>query len=214
MQTQLQHIHVRQPQTFRYSLDWRFLLPMGDKKDIYVLFEQDAHFSQTLEQVGISTSNQLSFAEFRKNKKSNIPLLAMPFGLSIGHVGADNKKQTEFYSACRRLVASDGHLLIGFNNIWYIRASTALKYFSSTPHRITYQLKQAGFRSIKIFGAMPNLNIPEYIFDLESQAIYFALKYRFRRKPVLLRTLRTLAETIGIARISNFLPCYFVVATV
>jgi hypothetical protein len=214
MQTQLQHVHVRQPQTFRYSLDWRFLLPMGDERDIYVLFEQDADFSQTLEQVGIPAANQLSFAEFRLNKKSNIPLLVMPFGLPVGQVGADNKEQADFYSACQRSMASDGHLLIGFNNTWYFRANTPLKYFSSTPRRITFQLKQAGFRSIKLFGAMPNLNIPEYIFDLESQAIYFALKYRFRRKPVLLNALHMLSKTIGIAPISNFLPCYFIVATV
>jgi len=214
MQTHLQHVHSHQPQIFHYSLDWRFLLPMADQKDAYVLFDENADFRLALEEVGIRESNQLSFAEFRENKHSNISLLVMPFGLPMRWVGAKQKEQIEFYSASRRLIASGGYLLVGFNNAWYSRVSAPSKYYSCTPRRVAYQLKQAGFQSSKIFGAMPNLNIPEYLFDLESRAMYFALQYRFRRKPVVLKSLHALAATIGLARISNFLPCYFVVAMV
>lgn len=213
MQTQLQHVHDRQSQTFRYSLDWRFLLPMQAEKDMYVLFEEDADFGLTLEQVGIPAANQVSFSEFKENKKDNIPLLIMPFGLPVGQVGARNEEQTEFYSACRRSMAAGGYLLTGFNNAWYFQSNRLSKYRSSTPRRVAYQLKQAGFQSMKGFGVMPNLSIPEYIFDLETRAIYFALQHRFRRKPVILQTLRALAGTIGLAPILNLLPCYFAVAT-
>ena len=59
---------------------------------------------------------------------------------------------------------------------------------------------------------MPNLQIPEYLFDLDPRVIDFALRNRFRRKPAVLQALRLLAGTIGWKRISNFLPCYFAVA--
>ncbi|HEY3473220.1 MAG TPA: hypothetical protein VGK56_01345, partial [Anaerolineales bacterium] len=105
-----------------------------------------------------------------------------------------------------------GNLLVGFNHPWNRRASLAGQYHSVTPHRVADQLKQAGYSSIKLFGAMPNLQIPEYIFDMDPRTIHFALQNRFRRKPAVLRGLRLLAGTIGLARLSNLLPCYFVVA--
>lgn len=207
MQSQRQRVHSHQPQAFRYSLDWRFLLGSGAEKNAYVFFEPDADFSQALDQVGVQRTQQLTFSEFRERKISNILLLVIPFGLSKGI------EPVEFFSASRRQMAAGGTLLIGFNNALYFRGSAPSKYFSSTPRRIAYQLKQAGFSSSKMFGAMKNLSIPEYIFDLESRAVYFALRYRFRRKPVLLAALRTLAGSIGLTRLSNFLPCYFAIAT-
>jgi hypothetical protein len=75
------------------------------------------------------------------------------------------------------------------------------------------ELNQAGYSSIQLFGAMPDLRIPEYIFDLDPRTILFALQNRFRRKPAVLRALRLLAWTAGPARLSNLLPCYFAVAT-
>ena len=67
--------------------------------------------------------------------------------------------------------------------------------------------------SVKMYGAMPDLRIPEYIFDLDPRALDFAARNRFRRKPAVLQGLRVLAATIGLQRITNFLPCYFAVAT-
>jgi hypothetical protein len=77
---------------------------------------------------------------------------------------------------------------------------------------MTDELRQAGFRSARIYGAMPSLEIPEYIFDIDPRAIHFALRNRFRRKPTVLHALRLLSGAIGWKRISNFLPCYFAVA--
>jgi hypothetical protein len=206
MQTPLQHGRSPQPRVFRHSLDWRFLLPMAEEKNAHILFEHDADFSQALAQVGIQPAQQLDFAEFRESKLSNLPLLVMPFGLPRG------AEPIEFFSAIRLQMAAGGTLLVGFKNAWYVRGRAASRYFSSTPRRLTYQLKQSGFSSPRMFGAMKNLSIPEYIFDLEPRAVYFALQYRFRRKPVLLTALRTLAGTIGPTRLSDFLPCYFAIA--
>jgi hypothetical protein len=202
-----------QPRVFRYSLDWRFLLPMADVKKIYLLAEGDADFNQTLEQVGIHTSQQLSLSDLKQNKTNEVQSFVMPFGLRAGWVGAKHEDQLEFYVSVRRLISSGGCFLIGFDNFWTMPARSKAKYYSSTSGRMAGQLKQAGFQSIKIFGAMPNLAIPEYIFDLDSRTIQFALRNRFRRKPALLHVLRVLEGTIGVERISNFLPCYFMVAT-
>jgi hypothetical protein len=209
-----QNPHSSKPQVFRYSLDWRFLLPIADVSRVYVLFEGDADFSRTLERVGIPVSNQLSFSDFGQHNDGRIQSLALPFGLSLRQVGAKPNQEEEFYSYCRSLIGPGGNLLVGFDNILRLQADPASKYCSSTPARMVQQLNRAGFQSIKMFGVLSNLRIPEYIFDLDSRTIQFALESRLRRKPALLHALRALAATIGLVRISKFLPSYFAVATV
>lgn len=202
-----------QPRIFHYSLDWRFLLPLADVKKICLLVEEGEDFRQTLEHVGIDTSQQLSFADLRQRKSNDAQSFVIPFGLPVDWAGRKYKDQVEFYFSVRRLITSGGYLLVGFNNVWNLRANSQAKSYACTPRRMAAQLKQAGFQSIKMFGAMPNLAIPEYIFDLDPQAVQFALRNRFRRKPAVLRPLGVLAGTIGLKRISNFLPCYFAVAS-
>lgn len=200
------------PRVFRYSLDWRFLLPLTDTKKICLLLEDQPEFSQALAQVGIDASQQLSFSDFKNRDRTNFPFLVMPFGLPVGWVDARSADRVEFYSVLRRFIESGGYLLVGFNNrlSWRVRETT---YYSSTPRRAMKELIQAGFKAVEIFGAMPNLQIPEYIFELEPQTMRFALQNRFRRKPAVLRALRVLDGIIGWKRISHFLPCYFAVAT-
>jgi hypothetical protein len=214
MQPYSQHVHPPQPRVFNYSLDWRFLLPIANAAKIRVIVDDEADLSQTLERVGIPVSNQLSFSSFKQIQRNNTQSLVIPFGLAVHWVGIKYADQIEFYRSIRGLIDPDGYLLVGFYNTLNFRSNTQSKYHSSTPRRIRHQLHQAGFKSIKIFGAIPNLNIPDYIFGLESQPIYFALRHRFRQKPIIRNALKVLAQTIGLARISSFLPCYFVVATV
>jgi hypothetical protein len=200
-----------QPRVFHYSLDWRFLLPVADAKNIYLLREENEDFSQTLSQVGIDISQQVAFSDLRQKKNNEIQSFVIPFGLPSGSVSPKGEDQVEFYSSVRRLIISGGYLLVGFHNVWNARVNSP--YRVCTPRRMTAQLKQAGFPSIQIFGAMPNLAIPAYIFDLESEPAHFALQNRFRRKPTVLRVLGVLSRTLGWKRLSNFLPCYFAVAT-
>ena len=201
-----------QPRVFNYSLDWRFLLPMTEPQKICLLLEENLDFSQTLEQVGIRVSQQLSLAELRDHKTDLFPLLVMPFGLPAGWVGSRHEDRVEFYFSIRRFIESGGHLLVGFNNVLNFRAKSQNTYQTSTPRRLAGELSQAGFKSVKMYGAMPNLRIPEYIFDLDPRALDFAMRNRFRRKPAVLKALRVLAATPGLQRITNFLPCYFAVA--
>lgn len=208
-----QDAHSPQPHVFRESLDWRFLLPIGDASQVYVLFTWDAEFSRTLERAGIPVANHWSFSDFGQERDGQIQSLALPFGLPLGQVGAKLHEHVEFYSSCRGLIIRGGSFLVGFDNILRLRASPESKYYLSTPARIAHQLSRAGYRSIKIFGVLSNLKIPEYIFDLDSRTIHFALQNRFRRQPAILQALRLLSATIGLAPISNFMPSYFAVAT-
>lgn len=200
------------PRLFHYSLDWRFLLPSADVQNVFLLMEKNEELTEALGQVGIQPAQCLSFPELRQAKSENVPMLVLPFGLATGWVSPRDKDQLELYASLRGFLAPEGYILVGFNNLWNVPASTRTSYYASTPRRVTAQLTQAGFHSIVLFGAMRNLAIPEYIFQLEARTIQFALQNRFRRKPAALRAMGALAGTIGLARISNFLPCYYAVA--
>ena len=201
------------PPVFNYSLDWRFLLPMTDFQNGRILFDDNADFTQTLGQVGIHPRQQLSLQELRTLKNNQFPFFVLPFGLPVSWSGTKSKDRIEFYASLRRFLAAGGYLLVGFNNSLARRTNSQKVYHSSTPRHMVAEMRQAGFKSVKIFGAMPNLQIPEYIFDLDPQTTQFALQNRFRRKPAVLQALRVLSVTIGMQRLSNFLPCYFVVAS-
>ncbi|HEY9528162.1 MAG TPA: hypothetical protein VIR02_13800 [Anaerolineales bacterium] len=200
------------PRVFNYSLDWRFLLPVAQPQKICLLLEENLDFSQTLEQVGIHVSQQRSLSELRDRKDDRFQLLVMPFGLPTAWAGSRHQDRVEFYVSIRRFIDSGGHLLVGFNNILNFSAKPQNIYQTSTPRRLAGELGQADFKSVKMYGAMPNLRIPEYLFDLDSRALDFAARNRFRRKPAVLQALRVLSATIGLQRITNFLPCYFAVA--
>ena len=205
----MQPVTTPPPRVFNYSLDWRFLLPTSDPKNVFLVFEEDIDFRQTLERVGIHAAQQLSFTDLQDCKRDRFPVLVLPFGLPM-RVEAD---QVEFYFSLRGYIESGGYLLVGFNNVLNLRARSQTKYQSSTPHRVARELMQAGFTSVKIYGAMPNLSIPEYMFDLEPRTVRFAFLNRFRRKPAVLKALRFLRGATSWKRISKFLPCYFAVGT-
>ena len=210
MQTHVQEVRSSPPRVFHYSLDWRFLLPIADVSKIRVVLEDDSDFSQTLERVGILVSNQISFSDVKRSGREDTEALALPFGLPVRWVSTQAKDQMKFYRSIRHFICPSGHVLIGFENRWNARPNP--NYHPSTPRRIAHQLTQAGFRSIKIFGAMPDLRIPEYIFELQDQAMDFAMGHRFRRKTVLLRVIQTVSRSVGLSSLSGFLPCYFAVA--
>ncbi len=214
MQSDQQRIHQSQPRVFNYSLDWRFLLPLSNADKIFVFLEDDYDFGQTLEQVGIPVSNQLSFLNIEQKEQKDSASFVLPFGLPVRWVGREQADQIEFFRSMRKLMDNNGNLLVGFNNSWHYRSRTQTKYHSSTPRRVTSQLQKAGFKTIKIFGVISNLSIPEYIFELNAQPVLFALQHRFKRKPVILNLLQLISHTIGLTSFSDFLSCYFVIATV
>ena len=198
---------------FKHSLDWRFLLPLSDLARGCFLFLEDVDLSEALEQVGIHISQQLSFSDLKAHENKRFPFLAMPLGLPVRWIGPRVEDRIEFFRWIRQFIDPGGFLLLGFNNPMYRRVSQKTNYHSSTPPRIAKELHQAGYQSLKIFGAMPDLQISEYIIDLEPRTIQFALQNRFRRKPNLLRVQRVVAGIVGIQSLSYFLPAYFAVVS-
>jgi len=214
MQSDQQGLRQFQPRVFNYSLDWRFLLPLSNPDKVFVLFEENSDFCQTLEHVGIPVSNQLSFLDIQQKEKNQVNSLVLPFGIPVHWVSGEGTDQVEFFRSMRKLISEHGNLLVGFNNSRGYHSRTQTQYYSSTLQRMTSQLQKAGFKAVKVFGVIPDLNIPEYIFDLTSGPLHFALQHRFKRKPLILNLLQLLSSTAGIMRISDFLPGYFISAMV
>lgn len=212
MQATRQEAYSFPLRVFKYSLDWRFLLPIADLSKARLLFEENKDFSQALEYVGIQASQRFSLSDVRNRKQEMIPFLVMPFGVPVGWVGSRSADRVEFYVSVRSFLEPGGTLLVGFNNSLDWRARLGAKYHSSAPQRVRKELIQSGFKSVQIFGAMPDLQIPEYIFEVDPRTMRFALQNRFRRKPAILKTLHVLSGIIGWKRLSHFLPCYFAVA--
>ena len=206
-----QKVPSLKPRVFHYSLDWRFLLPVTEPAGMCLLLQEDAEFDQTLDQVGLHASQRLSPSGLQTGK-GGFHSVVMPFGLPVGWAGAAPRDQAAFYSRLRQWMTSGSHLLIGFQNAWAFQQTPQTGYYTSRPRHIVDQLRLSGFKDVRLFGTMPNLRIPEYMFDIEPRAMQFALRNRFRRKPALLRALGLLAGTMGWRRISDFLPCYFVLA--
>jgi hypothetical protein len=198
---------------FNNSLDWRFLLPSSNVSETFVFFEDDLDFSQTLERVGIPVSNQGSFLDVAQQEKTDSASFVFPFGLPVRWVGKEQAEQIEFFHSISHLIGNTGTLLVGFNNSWGYRSDLQPKYHSSAPRRLVSQLQKAGFKMINVRGVIPTLRVPEYIFDLNSQTIHFALQHRFKRKPLISNLLQLISRAAGLVSLSDFLPCYFVLAT-
>ena len=214
MQPDRRGIYRSEPRIFRYSLDWRFLLPLSNPDRLFIIFENERDFCQTLEHVGIPVSNQFSFLDIERKPQKEAGSFVFPFGLSVNWVSAEPVDQIEFFRSMRTLMGEHGNLLVGFNNAAVNRSRTPTKYYASTPQRMTSQLQKAGFQAIRVFGAIPNLNIPEYMFDLDGRSLSFALQHRFKRKPILLHLLQLFSYAAGVTRLFDLLPCYFIGATV
>ncbi len=199
-----------EPRVFHYSLDWRFLLPVPEPSQILVASEEPAGFGEALDRIGIPASNRISFASFREDG-NRVQCIALPLGLP-GRSSSRAGGQIDFYRSIRNRLCPGGYFLLGFRNALTSRSHAG--YQASTPRRTADRLSRAGFKGIKVFGALPDLQIPEYIFELNTADIGFALQHRFRRKTVLLKMIRLLVRTDGLVHAANFLPCYFAVGTV
>jgi hypothetical protein len=197
------------PRVFRYSLDWRFLMPLADPRALFVAFQAEPDFSQTLEHIGIPAANLVSVPDIATGTR-RIPSLALPFGLPQRVLASQSQLAT--LRSLHNVLEPGGCFLIGFRNARVPERGATSVDHASTPARIERQLREAGFQSSRIFGAVPGLRIPEYIFELEPSSLHFALSHRLRRKPAMLRMLRIVSGVPGWTALSGWLPCYFAVA--
>src|SRR5690349_2100120 len=99
---QANHRTLSQPQVFNYSLDWRFLLPLSNPENLFVFFEENPDFCETLEYIGIPASHQLSFLDLQQKPQSEASSLVFPFGLPVHWVSGEPADQIEFFRSMKK----------------------------------------------------------------------------------------------------------------
>jgi len=218
-----------------YSADWRFLLPIAEGSQVLIVGGEHDDFTQFFSKIGVSTTTWLcgssSFWDERTRRDNidrgasaladlsaspfppaSFDIVAIPFGFSSRN-SAGRQHDIEAYQTVRRLIRPGGTLLVGFSNIWGIRRRFRPESYYSTPWRIIRRLRHTGYSSIDLYGVMPNLNIPEYIFPLTTQALGFTLQHRYRYK-LPANFLRWFSNSLIVSVFSKLLSGYFVVAKI
>lgn len=183
--------------SFRYSLDWRFFLPVSANSKILYIGEAGDEVRQFFRRLNI---NEVSSIE--KNSLAEVESLSTFDLISIPY----DFLNSSGYPKLRDLIRPDGFLLIGFSNRFRSKDVNATFLF-----QIRSILKKAGFSPLKYYGILPDQYIPEYIFPLTSQAIGFVLRHRYQyRLPRWV--LQLISSTLSALLLSNFLPAYYVLA--
>jgi hypothetical protein len=226
---------IYQAQLPSSSTDWRLLLPLKEKTKLLVITNKNDDYGQYFLPFGIETytldslrSDQLQddVKHSPRNpetgittaKHSELPfsqavydVIAMPFGFLEGIPMANKPKRLEQLKAIRHLIRPGGSLLIGFSNLWGHLLKLNYRNDLSTPQTIVNLLLRANYDSIKLFAAIPNPIIPEYIFPISPQTTSFFLKHRYKRKlPKSLINFITQPKTASL--FSNLLSSYYAVA--
>ena len=214
-----------QPTLPEFGMDWRFLLPVIEGRRVLVIGGEHDDFSSLFVQLGASEvtflpavvenpsangeqgkHDTMSGLSARSFPPSSFDIVAVPFGFCSG------KSNFNFYRVVRLLIRPGGTFLIGFSNIFFGRRRlSSIFNNSSTPWRIIRELRQVGYSRVDVYGAMPNLDAPEYILPLKPQLLGFTLQHRYRYK-FSKSLLYVLSRRVTASVISNFLSYYFAVA--
>ncbi len=206
--------------SLQYGFDWRFLpdLP-SDGKLLIIVDSSESHASPSDSLIPQTRPNGDSkkyaknpychwqgctlyqHAEFLQNSTSQeqFDIVAIPHGISDdrekkGRLTRTRAKHSAFINP--ELI---GFLCMGFANslnmhrLW--RKSTQ-KEVSFPPWTISRVLKNSGYKSVSLYGAIPDHKISRYIFPLQINTVRFVVLQHYGTKaPVLL---------------SPFIPSYFI----
>lgn len=195
------------------SLDWRFLLPLDAGSRVLVIGGGQDDFTRLFGKMGISALTWLGDEQIqgafdaRTFPPAVFDVVAIPFGFPRG--GA--LRELETYRVMHGWLRPGGDLLFGFPNLLGLKRHFGSASRKATLWGVRRRLGQAGFSQMSLFGAMPNLQAPEYILPLKGQAIGFAWQHRYRYKyPD--RLLNLLGSRPALALLAGLFPCYYVTA--
>lgn len=212
--TKAKQTHVA-PNAYEHSLDWRFLLPLGEGSRLLVLSIRNAGLSAALERAGISGArwreDDLEIPHSVDAEGANLDALALPFGLPRTGRAAHAADRILFYQDVRTRLRPDGYLLVGFENRWRDPFGRHTKYYSSTPAIVRDELQRAGFSRVGCFAVSPDLDVPDYVLQLQQPALNFAVGHRFRRSAFARNTMQVLLKIAGPIRAASVFPSYYVV---
>lgn len=230
MQPKYQSNGPLRPSLPESSADWRFLLPITQNSRVLIIGGEQDDFTELFGKIGISEIIWLcgSLPAGGENHKNNgqsefdavesltaqsfppisFDIIAIPFGFP----GRKLLDDVDVYQIVRSLLRPGGTMLIGFSNRFGLfRRRFQSNFYYSTPCRMIRNLRLAGYSQIDIFGAMQNLETPEYIFPLKTHLLSFTLQDRYRYKlPASL--LYFLSNKPVVSILLYLLSYYFVIA--
>ncbi len=168
------------------SADWRFLLPITESSRVLIIGGEHDDFTELFGKMGVSAVTWLRGllpADSENNNKnsgqSKFDIVAIPFGFRSDKL----THEVDVHQMIRQLMRPGGTILIGFSNrLGLFRRGFQSNSYYSTPWRMIHKLRLAGYSQIDLYGAMPNLETPEYIFPLRTQLLSFTLQHRYRYK--------------------------------
>jgi len=198
------------------SMDWRFLLPILPGIKILVVGQKCDELTQLFAKLEIEShlwdydfSNPIKVVPF---SLSQFDIVIAPYGFSGKGLSSNPRRQREIYQTMQRLLKPGGTILVGFFNNWRFQRKRNPAPYSSNPMQMTRLLQKAGYKDVKLYGAIPNLSIPDYILPLTRQTVGFWLEHQYWSK-VPERLLPYLYSPIFTTVFYYFLPSYFAIAT-
>lgn len=182
------------------SADWRFLLPITESSRILIIGGEYDGFSELFSKIGVLEVTWLCSSLLANSENKNVEhskfdaianlatqsfpsksfdMVVVPFGFPGGRL----TDEADVFQMIRRLMRPNGTMLIGFSNIFGLfRRGEQSDSCYSTPWQMIRKLRSAGYSQIDIYGAMPSLVSPEYIFPLKAHLLSFTLQHRYRYK--------------------------------
>lgn len=189
--------------SFRYSLDWRFFLPISETSRMLYIGEGGEEVQSFFQRLNINQvlcleNNILDEIQSFSASSSTFDIVSIPYTIL----------SQQMHTEIKKILRPSGSLLLGFSNRYRARDENAISTF-----KLNSLLIQAGFSQIKYYGVFPDQYAPEYIFPLNSHTTKFALhhRYQYRMKSWLLQIL-SLPPPLFV--LSYFLPAYYVVAKI
>lgn len=218
-----------------FSTDWRFLIPLESDSNILVITDGQDQLHNALNKTRLNgvtwrvesllvvggsssldhdpsnSSNTLGINSlFQSFSPGSFSAVVIPFGFSI--TWSRVQWQT-FHRLVHRLIHPGGNLLFGFRNFLYIMGAKTQKMHSFTARQISRDLTSIGYSSVNLFGVMPTLLIPEYVFPFSPPFLSFVLQRRYRRN-LPFEILRLIFNPNWVSIFSGLVPYYYAMATV
>lgn len=216
-------------QTFNYSFDWRFFLPISTESKVLVLGQGCQEVKQFLDLLGftfvkayseiatlLSTGNDGQYPDTRQmgdmpaDFLSYFDAVVMPYGTPSPKPAAGRFSQFDLYMNLKRFIRPNGTLMVGFSNrlhFWRPPRSNE----GSTPWRTATSLKRAGYIAIHKYGVLPYSHVPDFIFPLTVNAVGFILKHKYRAK-IPSGILNAISNPLYTPLLLNLFPSYFFIA--
>ncbi|MBI5825103.1 MAG: hypothetical protein HZB18_13825 [Chloroflexi bacterium] len=213
------------------SADWRFFLPISAESNVLLVTDHGEDIARYFEKLGIRTtiyntdSSNAASVKLSAQKRTDFendfsppdgyPLfdvVALPHGFPGYFLSRGNSHQINIFQKMKQAITSHGALLVGFSNSLRLgRAAGSSVNSYATPQRMVGLLRKAGYPLVEIYGVIPDLYVPDYIFPLNKHEIGFVLEHRYRYKiPAWL--LKFLTTSFVAGSLSVFFPFYYAVA--